>query len=256
MSRNPNIEFDKLQMYFREPYTIDLEDTKGSITIYQPSIRDLIRIGEIRFFTSLHFLTTNTTQNRLMLWELGKDWNEMSDFELFCLFYKEVDPECSEIFFKDINLADFGIYQKYNEEIVLYDDKKDVEINENVYFHISQYLRTMFNLHPEEQITKDNILKKWFIDKDKRHINNMKSKESKADKTESSMVSLVSAYVNHPGTKYKTSELKDIGVYEFYDAIQRLQIYESSTALMKGMYSGMISAKNIDSESYNFMRNI
>ena len=67
MSRNPKIEFDKLQMYFREPYTIDLEDTKGSITIYQPSIRDLIRIGEIRFFTSLHFLTTNTTQNRLML---------------------------------------------------------------------------------------------------------------------------------------------------------------------------------------------
>ena len=45
-------------------------------------------------------------------------------------------------------------------------------------------------------------------------------------------------------------------MYEFYDAIQRLQIYESSTALMKGMYSGMISAKNIDSESYNFMRNI
>ena len=259
MSRNPKIEFDKLRLFFREPYIIDVESAKGSLTIYQPSIRDIIRIGETNFFVSLQFFTTNTTQNRLMLWELEKDWNEMSDFELFCIFYTQIDPECSKVFFGEINLSDFIICQKKTEEkveIVLYDEEHEIEINEEVYFHISQYIRTMFNIFPDEQITNDRILKKWFIDKDKRHIANMKFKESKEGKSDNSMVSLVSSYVNHPGTKYKSSELKDIGVYEFYDAIQRLQIYESSTALMKGMYSGMISAKNIKPESYNFMRDI
>lgn len=259
MSRNPKIDIDKLRLYFREPYVIDVENAKGTLTLYQPSIRDLIRIGETRFFTSVHFLTTNTTQNRLMLWDLGKDWNEMSDFELFCLFYNQIEPECSEVFFGDVNLSDFDLCQKKNDEkveIVLYNENIQVEINEDVYFHISQYVREMFNVHPDEQITNDRILKKWFIDKDRRHIANMKFKEAKDGKSDSSMISLISAYVNHPGTKYKTSELKDIGVYEFYDAIKRLQIYESSTALMQGMYSGMISAKNIKPESYNFMRDI
>jgi hypothetical protein len=43
---------------------------------------------------------------------------------------------------------------------------------------------------------------------------------------------------------------------EFYDSVSRLQIYEQSTALMKGMYSGFISAKDIKPEDYNFMREI
>jgi hypothetical protein len=40
------------------------------------------------------------------------------------------------------------------------------------------------------------------------------------------------------------------------DSVQRLQIYESTTALMKGMYSGMIDTKGLDKDALNFMRNI
>ena len=40
------------------------------------------------------------------------------------------------------------------------------------------------------------------------------------------------------------------------DSVQRLQIYENTVALMRGMYSGMIDIKGIDKEALNFMRNI
>jgi len=40
------------------------------------------------------------------------------------------------------------------------------------------------------------------------------------------------------------------------DSVQRLQIYESSTALMKGMYSGFLDTSKINKEELNFMRDI
>jgi len=60
--------------------------------------------------------------------------------------------------------------------------------------------------------------------------------------------------VNHPGFKYKLQELREVGVCEFYDSVQRLQIYESATAVMKGMFSGMVDSSKIKPDQYNWMK--
>lgn len=258
-SRNPKIEFDRLKMYFREPYVIDFEDTAGSITIYQPSIGDLIKYGEKDFYQTLTVYTTNTTQNRLMLWDSGVDWNEISDYELFSLMLKTTNPEINKCLFGDIDMHKFETVVKTvndKQSITLYNKDADIEINEIAYFHISQYLRLLFNNYPEEKITPDPILKKWYIDADRRKIKNEEEKMKKGKQSSFSLQPLVSSYINHPGTKYKLSELKDVGIFEFFDSIQRLQIYESATAVMKGMYSGFVSSKDIPAESYNFMKEI
>lgn len=67
---------------------------------------------------------------------------------------------------------------------------------------------------------------------------------------------MISACLNHPGFKYKKNELREVGLIEFMDSVQRLQIYESTTALLKGMYSGFIDTSKIKSEEFNFMREI
>lgn len=67
---------------------------------------------------------------------------------------------------------------------------------------------------------------------------------------------MVSALVNHPGFKHKLSELKEVGIAEFYDSVKRLQIYEQSTALLKGLYGGMISSKDVEPDAYNWMKDV
>ena len=42
----------------------------------------------------------------------------------------------------------------------------------------------------------------------------------------------------------------------FIDSVQRLQVYESTTALLRGMYSGFMDTSKIDKEQFNFMREI
>ena len=103
-------------------------------------------------------------------------------------------------------------------------------------------------------MTKDNTLKKWFIQKDRSAIENAKYKTSKDE--DDGLLPLISACCNHPGFKYKSSELKQLGIFQFYDSVKRLQVYESTTALQKGMYSGFVDSKGIKAEDYNFMRAI
>lgn len=257
-SRNPIIEFDKLKLYFREPYVIDLEGVEGSITLTQPSIGDIVELGEKRFYGSLNAFTTNTTTFRLQLWDQGLDWNNVPDFDLFCMLIGTAEKEVYQTFLPDIDFSTFGIFQKQlpdsGDKIrVLYDAENRIEINEQVYFHISQYLRNVFNIFPEEKMTQDKVLKKWFIEKDRREL---KNRESKKEEEDSGLLPLISGCCNHPGFKYKPSELKEIGVFEFYDSVKRLQVYETTSALNHGAYSGFCDTKDIPQENFNFMRPI
>jgi hypothetical protein len=84
----------------------------------------------------------------------------------------------------------------------------------------------------------------------------LKNKEKSKKKDGNSIQPLISACVNHPGFKYKLREMKELGIYEFFDSVKRLQIYENSTAIMKGMYSGFVDGSHIKPEDYNFMKEI
>jgi hypothetical protein len=260
-SRNPVIEFDKLKLFFGEPYEIDLEGVDGKITMRQPTIGDVVEIGEKKFYASLNAFITNTTSFRLQLWEQDIDWNDISDFDLFIMLVGTADKEVYNLFLPEINFANFGIFQKQlsdsEEKVnVLYDVENKIEINEQVYFHISQYLRNVFNIYPDEKLTKDAIMKKWFIEKDRRELRNREYKAKKGGDEDSGLISLVSACCNHPGFKYKSSELKELNVFQFYDSVKRLQIYESTVALNHGMYSGFCDLKGVPQENFNFMRSI
>lgn len=263
-SRNPIIEFDKLQLYFKKPYIINAPDENHQIIIQQPRIGDIVEFGQGRYYSTINIFTTNTTASRLQLWEKGIDWNDISDFELFIRIFNAAEESIyQKILFnkieKPLDFSTYGMYEKKSKdgktEKVLYSKDDEVEINENVYFHLSQYFRNVFNIFPDEKITHDSTMKKWFIRKDKNELTNKQLKGNDAEK-DNGFMSLISACCNHPGFKYKPSELEEIGVYEFYDSVKRLQVYESCTALQKGMYSGMIDGSKINPEDYNFMKNI
>lgn len=252
--RYPKLEFDRLQMYFGKPYIIDLEGVNGSITIKMPTVGNVMMYGEKLFNATLSIFITNTTSYRLALWDSGIDWNEISDFELFCMLYKKLDNGAVNLMFDNLDFSKFELNKVMKddvEQIVLYDKEDDIEINEDVYQYIHQYLQEVFNIFPVEKITHNKTMKEMYIRKDRSEF-----EHTKEDSEKSSIQALISSCVNHPGFKYKLNELTDLGMCEFYDSVKRLQIYESSTALMKGMYSGFVDSSKIKPDSYNFMKEI
>lgn len=262
-TRYKQLEFDQLQMYFGDPYTIDLEGVEGSLTIYQPTIGDIARFGEKKFYSTLNAFICNTSTYKVMLWESDINWNDLSDFELFIMLYKNaIDPDACKMIFGDLDFSGFEPYGKNLEDgtqvPILYNKELNIEINELVYQYIHQYLQNCFNIFPEEKYTKDKMLQQWYVNAEKRDNAHEQEKLEKGEKdvNASSLLAVISACVNHPGFKYNLEELKNIGVAQFYDSVKRLQVYESSTACLKGMFSGMVDGSKIKPDEYNFMKDV
>ena len=265
-SKKKEYSFDKLALLFMEDYEV-----KG-IKISQPTINDILRVGESNFYQALSPFLYNSTSIRVMLWEAGIDWCNVKDIEVFDILNniqkqnKEIlrqvigdEVEKREnplnILFKDIDITDFHLYKEKEtedpeEKLCLYSPIYDIKLYEEDYMEIAEYIREMLNIHPKVEKAKGKTAKRWMIDEDKMNALH------RDEKNTSTLLPLVSACVNHPGFKYKLQELREVGIYQFMDAVQRLQIYESSRALLNGSYSGMCDLSKVPQDNFNFMRDI
>ena len=95
MTDTKNFDFDRLKMYFGEPYKITSET--GDVEILQPTIGDILYFGEREFYSMLNVFVSNTTSYRLQLWDMGVDWNKISDYELFCMLIKSLDVTATKL---------------------------------------------------------------------------------------------------------------------------------------------------------------
>lgn len=247
-------EIDPLQLYFGDPFVISQEDC-NDIIIYQPTIGDIIKFGEKQLYSTVYTLIANPTMYRLQLWDMNIDWNKLTDFNLFCMLSSSLSIDETSLLFGDINFELFELNKRQDENneisFYLYNQEQDIEINEEVYYQISTYLKNMFNIFPKTEKAKGRNTKEWIIEEDREKFNLHKN-----DPYKSTLLPLISSCLNHPGFKYKKSELKEVGIVEFMDSVQRLQIYESTTALLKGIYSGFVDSSKINKEEFNFMREI
>lgn len=286
---DPYANYNDLALYFREDFIINVAGVnKGSekeIHIKQPTIQDYINLGEDNIYSVINPFTQNTTSVRVQLWDMGKDWNKISDWELFMMLTPTLKPEYTNLFFsitpsvmiptfdengelkvdedgelilEESNEINFSWFEQYNKSlpdgnaaVVLYSPIYDIEIDEQCYIKMRDYMRYMFKIFPEEEFCSGKRFKQEIIDAER-----LKQLKRKQEKKSSNLLSLISFCVNHPGFKYKTKELKEVGIIEFMDSVQRLQIYESTRALHAGSMSGFCDTSKIDKELFNFMRPI
>lgn len=248
--------FNPLKMYFGEDYVIN-----DKIIIHQPSIQDFIDSNrESDIYRVITPFVSNTTAYRLQLWDMGIDWNKISNLELFSILIKSIDFNYSKLIFGNINFSTFNLYQKKvnNEEAVLtlYSQELDLEIDEKTRNKMCKYIQFMFSsFPPEEEFTSSKILKQDLINKDRQKLI-QKKKEAAENKNQQSLLSMIAFYLNHPGCHYKKKELREVGYFEFMYNIQRLQIYESTRALFGGLYSGMCDLSKVNPNEFNFMRDV
>jgi len=238
--------FDRLQMYFGEPFQLP-----NGITVLQPTVGDIMKIGEGPFYSNLNVFIGNPTMYRLKLWEAGIDWNKISDFDLFSLLVKTCDINYTRLLFGDIDFCNFERVELEEDVTVLLNQKDKLVLTKEQYELMAKYIRTMFNIFPKVEKAKGKTTKQWMIQEEKE-----KMAKTKNEAPPSYLLPLVSACVNHPGFKYKLQELRDVGIVQFMDSVQRIQIYETAIALNHGAYSGMCDMSKVDKSLLNFMRDI
>jgi len=241
------IDIDELQLYFGEPFRIN-----DKIAIYTPTIGDIIEFGERKYYGMIHTLTCIPSDMKSQLFDMGIDYEEISDFELFMMLTRSLTPESTRLVLGDIDLSKFGLYtNSENNEVVLYDQETDTVIDKLIYMKIVEYLRKVHNIKPKVEKAKNKTTKKILIKLDRDRL-----LKSQKEPYKSQLKPLISAMMRYPGFKYKSNELKQCGLYEFMDTVLGAQVYISSTSLLQGSYSGMIDTSKINKKEFNWMRSL
>lgn len=259
-------DFDELKMYFGEDYWVT-----DKICIKQPSIGDILEFGDGKFYSILNLFCSNSTSLRLQLWKMGIDWNTISDFDLFSqIIVKNFQTKDTYLLFGDLNFSWFEFVhdKKKDCDLLIYIPRDDdgnlitvdyenaIIIDELIYTKIIKYLCVMFNLSFKVERAKNKATKEAMIWEDEMNLKVAEQKRGEREYSKSYLLPLISAMVNHPGFKYKTNELKEIGIVQFMDSVKRLQTYENATALLKGSYSGFVDTSKIDKEHFNWLKDL
>lgn len=252
-SQKVEYHFDKLAMYFDKDYFVK------DICIKMPTIGDILKFGESRFYNTFSPFITNSTSIRVQLWDMEPrvDWTKVKDIQVFNMLHLNLlDEEVVHSVFPDITFSDFQLMGLKDdpEKLVLYSSSQQIILTEPEYMEIATYIRTVLNRFPKVEKAKGKTTKQWMIQEDRMKMLN--SSKENDEENSSYLLSLVSSCLNHPGFKYKLEDLENMGIYRFMDSVKRIQKYEHSTAVLKGMYSGFVDGSKINPEQYNFMGDV
>lgn len=240
---------DKLQLFFGDDIQIN-----DYITLHQPTIGDIVRFGEKHFYYVLSILTCIPSDMKSELWDANKiDWQTVDDFELFIMLTRNITSKDTKLFFGDLDLSRMSpTINQLNQQLCLRDEDTGIVIDNAIYLKIATYIREMFNIVPKVEKAKNKRTFNILIEDDRsRKLYNKKNKSES-----SSLLPLISSMLNSPGFKYNKSELRQVGIVEFMDSVQRIPTIVSTTALLQGMYSGMVDTSKISKDQFNWLRDL
>ena len=239
------LQVDELQLYFGDDYIIN-----DYITISQPTIGDIIKYGEASYFSTVHTLTAIPSDLKSQLWDMGFDWTEMEDFELFMLLSQTLTPDRTSLLFGDLDFSKLRPYpNQVNGDIVLADKETGIIIDKMIYMRIMSYLRKLHNITPKVEKAANKMTKKILIEEDRTKIRLNKEKPFK-----SYLLPLISSVKVKQG--YTKDYVRNMGLYEFFDDIARMQVINNADHLLSAAYAGTIDMKKINKQELNWMKEL
>ena len=242
-----NFDIDDLMLYFGDDYVIN-----DQIRIKQPCLGDLIDYGEAAYFSMVHSISAIPSDLKSQLWDMGIDWCAIEDFDLFCMLSQTLTPDKTAILFGDLDFSKLRPYRNpQNDEVVLADKESGVLIDKLIYMRMMNYIRKLHNIKPKVEKAKNKRTKEVMIEDDRRNRELNKDKPFK-----SYLLPLISSIKVKQG--YTRDYIRNMGLYEFFDDVNRAQILYNADHLMSAVYAGTVDIKKsgFNKSELNWMREL
>mgnify|MGYP003405296747 CR=1 FL=1 len=273
MLKDP-FEVDQLKLYLGKDYIIN-----DYIKIKQPTIGQIAEMGEKEYYSMVYTLCSISSDMKSQLWDMGIDWNNIEDFELFIMLTRSLTQDQTKVLLGDLDLSKFTRgYDTKTEMPVLFMKKPDLVIPDNkvglldilkkkpseqheetdddyividefVYSKMVSHIRMMHGIIPKVEKAANKATKELLLEDDRDKLAIAMRKKS-----HSTLQPLVSALVNSAGFKYNIQQLNNLGIYQFMDSVQRIQMIKSADALQKGMYGGFLDVSKLDKNELNWLK--
>lgn len=240
-------EYDELSMFFGQDYVVN-----NKIIIKQPKIREIVTFGESKYFDFIYTICSIPSDMKSALWDIGIDYEEIDDFELFIMLTRGLSEECSKFVFCDLDISNFELaIDTETGDKVLVNDDCSIVIDKLLYRVIVDQIRKVHGIIPKVEKSQNELTKRKLIELDRQKRLMNKNKESA-----STLLPMIVSLVCTEECKYNSQSIQDVGIYEVFESIRQINKKKGACALLQGSYSGMIDTSKIDKEAFNWMKSV
>lgn len=243
-------QVDELKLYLGS----DIKIARG-ITLYQPTIGEIANYNEAEYFSMAQTLCATPSSMKVALDDMKLDYMKVEDFQLFMMLCQSLTPDKTKPLLGDLDLTKFKPYQRQDsEEVILANGEVDengnpIIINGIIYDILTTYIRKMHGFKKQVDKAANAITRKVLIDDERKTAQRNKDKPYK-----SFLVPLVSSLQGRQG--YTKDYICKMGLYEFMNQMNRVQIIVQADAALGGMYSGFVDTKKMDKTVLDWTRDI
>lgn len=231
-----------INLLFATEYSIN-----DKIKIMIPKVGEVID-QEDDYFGIVSMLTSSPYDMMVQLDDMGIDFTQMSDYELFLLVFFGIREMDTSLIFGDLDLSKFEPAEnEENGNIVLIDTENDIVIDKSIYHQIAATLRKIHHLEKNNRKPGNEEAKKFLLERARKKL------KRNSRKTDSQLESLIISVVNTEQFKYNFESVRNMTIYQFNESVRQIIHKIDYEHLMGGIYAGTIDSKNISNDNLNWM---
>ena len=218
------------------------------ISVKIPTVGEIIE-NEEEYYEAVTAVTATPSDMMVQLDDMGIDFTQISEFELFCMLFSSLHGKNTHLLFGELDLSDFKLAaNSQNETVVLRDETEDINIDKSVHHKISNALRQINFIEKAVKRPANEEAKKFLIER-------ARIKQNRAKPHQSQLEELIVAMVNTGQFPYNFETVKSISIYQFNASIRQIVKKDNYDNIMTGCYAGTVNIKDIHPRQLNWLSN-
>lgn len=221
----------------------------GFLSVYVPTVGEILSSDDRAYYQTVTTLTSTPYDLMVQLDDMGIDYEQITDFELFMLLFQSLQNRDLSLIFPGLNPTLLKPAQnKENGQVVLWDSINGIVIDELIYSEICDALRKIHFTEKPKYKAGNKEAKKFLIERTR-----LKQKRQAKKPYRSFLEDLVVAMVNTEEFKYNYQETMDLTIYQFNASVRQIQRKINYNHVMSGCYFGTVDIKKIDQRELNWL---
>lgn len=219
------------------------------LSIYIPTVGEILSSDDREYYQMVTTLTSSPYDLMVQLDDMGIDYEQITDFELFMLLFQSLQNKDLSLIFPGLDPSLLKpAKNNENGQIVLWDAENRIVIDELIYNEICDALRKIHFTEKPKYKAGNKEAKEFLIERTR-----LKQKRQAKKPYRSFLEDLVVAMVNTEEFKYNYEQTMDLTIYQFNASVRQIQRKINYNHVMSGCYFGTVDIKKIDQRELNWL---
>lgn len=232
-----------LNLLYKKEYAIN-----DFIKVRIPTVGEILDC-EDEYYGMVSMLTAMPIDMMVQLSEIGIDFTEINEWDLFLLFFNTLKKRDTSLLFGDLDLSEFKIaFSGKNKTTFIANKKTGVKIDRAIHGQIASTLRKIHHLKKNIRKPANGDAKDYMIRRAKEKMMRQKKRM-----TDSQLEELIVALVNTEQFHYGFEGTRELSIYQFNESVRQVIKKIDYDNKMHGIYAGTVSAKDLSQDDLNWL---